>query len=64
MRYLKIGTGSTSWYADYSCFVGFSEPFSVRGGRWDDISSAGIFSFYCRDGNGYFSYGFRPILVA
>ena len=58
------GTGSTSWYGDYSSFTGLYCPFSVRGGRWSDTSHAGLFAFYCTGGNSVYSNGFRAVLVA
>ena len=58
------GSGSTSWYGDYSNFPGTSSPFFKRGGAYNNGTDAGV--FYFNDNNGYSSsYGsFRPVLVA
>ena len=58
------GLGQTSWYSDYSSFVGAHYPFFKRGGGYWDTSVAGLFFFYRNDGSsGYYS-GFRSVLVA
>ena len=56
------GLGQTSWYSDYSYFVGANHPFFVRGGGYWNASGAGLFCFLrkgsdCND-------GFRSVLVA
>ena len=58
------GLGQTSWYSDYSYFVGANNPFFTRGGGCWDTSGAGL--FYFGRVNGYSSYvtGFRSVLVA
>lgn len=58
------GTGTTSWYSDYSYFPGLSDPFSVRGGGWWHDSSAGLFSFHLNGGSSHCISGFRPVVVA
>ena len=58
------GLGQTSWYSDYSYFVGAYYPFFVRGGNYWDTSGAGLFCFYRGDGNSNYFYGFRSVLVA
>ena len=57
------GLGQTSWYSDYSYFVGASYPFFLRGGYCWDTSAAGLFCFF-RDGNSNYGHGFRSVLVA
>ncbi len=57
------GTGSTSWYDDYSNFVYANGPLSIRGGDWLDEASAGLFSFYGPKGNSNYHTGFRAVLV-
>ena len=58
------GLGQTSWYSDYSYFVGANSPFFVRGGYYWRTSGAGL--FYFTRNNGYSNYyaGFRSVLVA
>ena len=58
------GLGQTSWYSDYSCFVGAVNPFFVRGGVCWATSGAGLFFFYRADGNSSYNVGFRSVLVA
>ena len=58
------GNDTTSWNTDYSYFQSLHYPFTYRGGRYWDSSSAGLFCF--RRSNGYSDYynGIRPVLVA
>jgi len=58
------GTGSTSWYGDYSYFAGLDYPFLARGGSWSYGSSAGLFYFCRNDGYSSYSGSFRAVLVA
>ena len=58
------GLGQTSWYSDYSYFVGAYSPFFLRGGYSWDTSGAGLFYFNRNDGNSSYIYGFRSVLVA
>ena len=58
------GSGSTSWYGDYSNFPYTSDPFFIRGGGYDSGTYAGVFYFYSSSGNSYSNYSFRPVLVA
>ena len=58
------GSGTTSWYGDYSNFPFTSYPFFYRGGSCNSGSSAGVFYFYYGNGNGHSSRSFRPVLVA
>ena len=57
------GTGSSSWYGDYSCYPGLYTPFSIRGGNLWSGSSACLFSFSRTAGNSGFSHGFRAVLA-
>ena len=57
------GTGSTSWYGDYSYYPGLYHPFSIRGGHLWNGSSAGLFFFYRTTGDSSFYYGFRAVLA-
>ena len=56
-------SGSTSWFSDYSDFVGSNYPVFVRGGGYDGGSNAGLFGFYSNGGNSSSSGGFRPVCV-
>ena len=54
---------TTAWNSNFSYFVFSSEPFVLRGGRWLDTSSAGVFAFCRTSGYSAYSVGFRPVLV-
>ena len=58
------GVGQTSWYSDYSYFVGAYGPFFGRGGRYWSTSATGLFYFGNNDGNSSYGSGFRSVLVA
>ena len=58
------GLGQTSWYSDYSYFVGAYNPFFGRGGNYWNTSVAGLFFFYRADGYSNYGNGFRSVLVA
>ena len=57
------GLGQTSWYSDYSYFVGAHVPFFGRGGYWG-TSGAGLFYFNRAAGDSHYGGGFRSVLVA
>ena len=57
------GTGSSSWYGDYSYYPGLYNPFSVRGGTLWNGSSAGLFYFVRNNGISSFAHGFRAVLA-
>ena len=58
------GSGTTSWYSDYSDFPNAGIPFFVRGGGYNDGSNAGVFYFGFSNGDGSSYHSFRPVLVA
>ena len=58
------GSGSTSWYGDYSTFPYTSVPFFRRGGYYDGGANAGVFYFSSTDGVSSSNGSFRPVLVA
>ena len=58
------GLGQTSWYSDYSYFVGAYYPFFRRGGGCWNTSDAGLFCFSRSNGGSIYYYGFRSVLVA
>jgi len=58
------GVGQTSWYSDYSYFVGAYSPFFIRGGAYWRTSGAGLFSFSRNSGASSYADGFRSVLVA
>ena len=57
------GSGSTSWFRDYSYFPNTSSPFFVRGGNYSYGSYAGAFSFYRYNGSADSYYSFRVVLA-
>ena len=57
------GRGSTSWFRDYSCFPSTSGPFGLRGGHYNNGSSAGAFSFYRDNGLARSNLSFRVVLA-
>ncbi|MFR0823689.1 MAG: hypothetical protein ACLU84_07850 [Clostridia bacterium] len=57
------GTGSSSWYGDYSCYPGLYGPFSFCGGNFWSNSIAGFFCFARSNGIGTFHTGFRAVLA-
>ena len=57
------GTGSSSWYGDYSYYPGLYGPFSIRGGDLWNGSGAGLFSFNRTNGNSHYNHGFRAVLA-
>ncbi len=58
------GTGTTSWYSDYSYFAGLHNPFFLRGGYYGGTSGAGLFYFNRSNGGSGYSHGFRSVLVS
>ena len=58
------GLGQTSWYSDYSYFVGANNPFFIRGGGCWRTSDAGLFCFGRNAGASAYNGGFRSVLVA
>ena len=60
----SAGLGQTSWYSDYSYFVGAVSPFFTRGGIYWNTSGAGLFYFGRGDGGSDCGSGFRSVLVA
>ena len=58
------GLGQTSWYSDYSYFVGAYGSFFGRGGRYWSTNATGLFYFGRNDGDSSYGSGFRSVLVA
>ena len=58
------GTGTTSWYSDYSYFAGLDTPFFTRGGNYGGTSGAGLFYFSRTNGSSVYDDGFRSVLVS
>ena len=58
------GLGQTSWYSDYSYFVGALFTFFERGGVFWNTSGAGLFYFIRDNGTSNYGNGFRSVLVA
>ena len=58
------GSGSTSWYFDYSGFPGKSVPFFIRGGSiGSEETNIGVFYFGTYEGYGTNNLSFRPVLA-
>jgi len=57
-------SSSSSWYGDCSNFPNTSFPFFVRGGLYNNGTTAGVFYFYNINGNSISNHSFRPVLVA
>ena len=60
----KTGVGQTSWYDDYSYFIGANVLFFVRSGSSWTTSGAGLFYFGRNAGDSSYGIGFRSVLVA
>jgi len=59
------GSGSTSWYGDYSSFVVSNYPWFNRGGSYvTTASSVGLFFFNYYAGNSLSAVSFRVVCVA
>ena len=58
------GSGSTSWYGDYSDFPNADGPFFQRGGHYTGGTDEGVFFFYNYYGGTSSYLSFRPVLVA
>ncbi len=56
------GSGTNSWYSDYSNFPYSRYPFFFRGGNYYDTSNVGVFSFYNYTGEYNVYYGFRVVV--
>jgi hypothetical protein len=59
----SAGSGTTSWYSDYSYMTRTDSPWFSRGGDCNNGFYAGSFFFYNRIGNAGGYIGFRPVLV-
>ncbi|MFR0822270.1 MAG: hypothetical protein ACLU84_07260 [Clostridia bacterium] len=57
------GIGSTSWYNDYSYYMGLFGPVSVRGGDLWTKSGNGLFHFHRTTGDSSYADGLRVTLV-
>ena len=56
------GSGTNSWYSDYSNFPSSHGPFFLRGGVYGDASNAGVFFFHSSYGYNTGGYGFRVVV--
>jgi type IV pilus assembly protein PilA len=59
----STGTGSTSWFSDYSSMPYTSTPWFERDGNFDGGSGAGAFNFRYNWGGTNSNIGFRPVLL-
>jgi len=56
---------TAGWNSDYDYFVTSSYPWTVRGGYWNDSSSAGVFCSFLSvyiHGAADTNVGFRPLM--
>ena len=60
---ITSGTTTTVWDSDYVLLGNASYPFVVRGGYYNNGTSAGVFYSSFTSGNGYHYLGFRSALV-
>ena len=51
------------WYGDLALFVLPSNPWFVRGGRWNYGSETGAFAFGSTDGYANSNFSFRVVLT-
>ena len=71
-KYYNLYTGSSytghaltetkNWYSDSASFVYSSGQWFRRGGRYNNSTSAGVFSFDGDGGYSYSYYSFRPVI--
>ena len=59
----STGSGSKSWYGEYSNFVSYGYPWVVRGGRCTYGSSAGVFAFNYYNGRALGYISFRVVVT-
>jgi hypothetical protein len=57
------GTTNASWNSDLSYTPYVNNPWFLRGGNFDNTTSAGAFAFNVSDGRASNNHGFRPIVV-
>ncbi len=57
------GSGSTSWYEDYSEFPNKNYPFFTRGSYYNHSTYAGVFYFSFDSGQASSLNSFRPVLL-
>jgi prepilin-type N-terminal cleavage/methylation domain-containing protein len=57
------GTGSTSWYGDFSYMTRTDQPWFIRGGINSLGTSTGVFYFHNYNGNANSSMGFRSVVI-
>jgi len=62
----KVGDATSEtkgWYGDYAYFTCAEYPWFLRGGRCNDSTGVGVFSFSRTGGNAHDEHSFRPVLV-
>ena len=59
----SYGSTSGSWYRDYSRFVQNTGSWFLRGGYYNNGTSAGVFAFYFSSGRAYSDYGTRAVIT-
>ena len=58
----EVYNGSNGWYSDYSRLAYSSNPWFIRGGRYNNGAMTGVFSTYNSDGSGSY-YSSRLIIT-
>ena len=59
------GSGTTSWFGDFSSFVNGGTPFLLRGGHYENSgTTAGLFYFISVTGDAVSYHGFRAVCVS
>jgi type IV pilus assembly protein PilA len=59
----NAGSGSASWYGDYSYMPRVEYPWFVRGGRYIHGAGAGAFNFNRNTGDALSSFSFRAVVT-
>ena len=58
----EVYNGSNGWYSDLSRLAYSSNPWFIRGGRYNNGAMTGVFSSYNSDGSGSY-YSSRPVIT-
>ena len=66
--YVRSKTGDATaetkgWYVDYADFLYSNYPWSIRGGCYNDVEGAGLFTFSRFIGYSHVDCSFRPVLI-
>ena len=61
---VTFGRDTGGWYSDYAYFPYSSSSWFIRGGNYNNITSAGVFNFRLSDGRGDTGSSTRAVLSA